>query len=584
MVRGQAQIEEMKGGRFRILITEIPYQVNKSGLVERIADLAREGRIDMISDLRDESDRNGMAIVVELRRGAQPKKVLNQLYKYTPLQTTFGAHLLALVDSNEPRLLSLKRALYIWVDHRKEVTIRRAQFELDKARARAHILDGLLIALANLDDVISTIRQSPDVETARERLMTRFNLSELQAQAILDMQLRRLAALERQKIDDEYKALLERIASLEDLLASPHKILEFVKSDLNEISSKYSDARRTQILPDAVEGFREEDLVADEQALIMITQNGYIKRVAAKAFRTQARGGRGVTGQNLKEQDETLILIPARTLHTILFFSNRGKVYSEKVYNLADAGRTDRGVSIFNVLALDPDESITAAVAVPDFKTSSYCTMATANGRIKRVALSEFASVRPSGLIAMTLDSGDMLGWVRLTSGNDDVILVTQGGQALRYSEKEIRSMGRPAAGVTSMRLKKGDKLTAMEVVKTGADLLVVTENGYGKRTPLEEYAPKSRATQGVTTIDQKHFDEIGKICTARVVNEDDEITLISARSIIIRLKVLQISETGRATRGVRLMNLDTGDSVASLAIIPAADLLPEEDENAAAA
>lgn len=579
-VRGKAEIDEMKGGRFRILITEIPYQVNKSGLVERIADLAREGRIDMISDLRDESDRNGMTIVVELRRGAQPKKVLNQLYKYTPLQTTFGAHLLALVD-NEPRLLSLKRALHIWVEHRKVVTIRRTQFDLDKARARAHILDGLLIALANLDDVISTIRQSPDVETARERLMTRFNLTELQAQAILDMQLRRLAALERQKIEDEYKTLRERIAMLEDLLASPHKILELIKSDLNEISSKYSDARRTQILPDAVEGFREEDLVADEQALIMITQNGYIKRVAAKAFRTQARGGRGVTGQNLKEQDETLILIPARTLHTILFFSNRGKVYSEKVYNLADAGRTDRGVSIFNVLALDPDESITAAVAVPDFQTSSYCTMATANGRIKRVALSEFASVRPSGLIAISLDSGDMLGWVRLTSGNDDVILVTRGGLALRYSEKEIRSMGRPAAGVTSMRLKKGDKITAMEVVKPGADLLVVTENGYGKRTPLEEYVPKSRATQGVTTIDQKHFDDIGKICTARVVNEDDEITLISARSIIIRLRVLQISETGRATRGVRLMNLDNGDTVSSLAIIPAADLISAEEENA---
>lgn len=578
-VRGKAQIEEMKNNRFRIVITEIPYQVNKTGLIERIADLAREGRLDQVSDLRDESDRTGMGIVIELRRGAQPKKVLNQLYKYTPLQTTFGAHLLALVDT-EPRLLSLKRALTIYIEHRREVVTRRTQFDLDKARARAHILDGLLIALANLEDVIATIRQSPDVETARERLVTRFNLTEIQAQAILDMQLRRLAALERQKIEDEHKSIMERIAILEDILASKHKILEVIKQDLNEISTKYSDPRRTQILPNTEEAFREEDLVADEQALIMITQNGYIKRVAAKAFRTQSRGGRGVTGQNLKEQDETLIIIPARTLQTVLFFSDKGKVYSEKAYQLTDAGRTDRGVSIFNVLALSPDEKITAAVAVPDFAKSAYCTMATVHGRIKRVALSEFASVRPSGLIAMTLDPGDVLGWVNLTSGNDEVILVSQNGQALRYSEKEIRSMGRPAAGVTGMTLKKGDVLAAMDVVKPDADLLVVTDKGYGKRTPLEEYTPKGRATMGVTTIDQKSADKIGVICAARVVELEDEITLISARSIIIRMKVKHISQTSRATRGVRVMDLDDRDNVVSLARIAAADLIPSEDEN----
>jgi DNA gyrase subunit A len=577
-VRGQAHIEEMKNNRFRIVITEIPYQVNKTGLIERIADLAREGRLDQVSDLRDESDRRGMGIVIELRRGAQPKKVLNQLYKYTPLQTTFGAHLLALVDT-EPRLLSLKRALQIYIEHRKEVVTRRTQFDLDKARARAHILDGLLIALANLDDVIATIRQAPDVETARERLTTRFNLSEIQAQAILDMQLRRLAALERQKIEDEYKSVRERIAYLEDLLASNHKILEVIKEDLNEISAKYSDERRTKILVEAEENLRDEDLVADEQALIMITQNGYIKRVAAKAFRTQSRGGRGVTGQNLKEQDETMMIIPARTLHTILFFSDKGKVYSEKVFQLADAGRTDRGVSIFNVLALSPEEKITAAVAVPDFGGSAYCTMTTVRGRIKRVALSEFAQVRPSGLIAMSLDDGDTLGWVSLTSGNDEVILVTQNGQALRYSEKEIRSMGRPAGGVTGINLKKGDLLAGVDVARPGADLLVVTDKGHGKRTPIEEYAPKGRGTMGVTTIDQKSLDKIGKICSALMVDVDDEITLISARSIIIRMKVREISQTSRATRGVRLMNLEEGDSVASLARIPAAGLLADDDK-----
>jgi DNA gyrase subunit A len=571
-VRGQAHIEEMRPGRFQIVITEIPFQVNKTGLIERIADLARDGRLNQVSDLRDESDRRGMSIVIELKRSAQPHKVLNQLYKYTPLQTTFGAHLLALVD-NEPRLLSLKRALQLYVEHRQVVVTRRSQFELDKARHRAHVLDGLLIALANLDDVIQTIRQSPDVETARERLMTRFSLTEIQAQAILDMQLRRLAALERQKIEDEHRALLEKIAFLEDLLASPRKILEVIKTDLNDITEKYADDRRTHILPEANENFSEEDLVADEQALILITQRGYIKRVAAKAFRTQMRGGRGVTGQNLKNEDEIMMLFPARTLHTVLFFSDKGKVYSEKVYQLPDAGRTDRGISIVNVLALDANENITAAVAVPDFTSAAYCTMATVRGRVKRVVLSEFASVRPSGLIAIGLDDGDQLGWVRLTGGKDDIIIVTSRGQALRYNERFIRSMGRPATGVIGIKLSGDDTVASMEVVKPGSDLLVVTESGYGKRTPVEDYNPKGRATGGVATIDKKHLGLIGKIATARVVNENDEVTMISSNGLIIRMRVKNISQTSRATRGVRLMDLGEGDMVASVACIAEADL-----------
>ncbi len=572
IVRGQAHVEETKGGRFNIIITEIPYQINKTTLIERIADLAREGRLDSISDLRDESDRRGMSIVLELKRGAQGKKVLNQLYKYTPLQTTFGAHILALVD-NEPRLLSLKRALQYYIEHRQLVITRRAQFELDKARARAHVLDGLLIALANLDAVIQTIRQSPDVETARERLMTNFNLTEIQAQAILDMQLRRLAALERQKIEDEHKALLERIAYLEELLASPHKILEVVKTDLNEIADKYGDDRRTKIAHDGKEGFSEEDLVADEHVLINITQKGYIKRVAAKTFRTQSRGGRGVTGQNLKGEDEILMVIPARTLHTLLFFTNKGKVYSEKVYQLPDAQRTDRGVSIQNVLALGPDEAITAAVAVPEFSAGAYCTMATANGKVKRVSLAEFASVRPSGLIAITLEPGDELGWVRSTGGKDDIILVTAHGQALRFNESSIRPMGRPAAGMNGIHLINRDQVASMEVIKPGAELLVVTEWGYGKRTPLTDYPIKGRATNGVLTIDQKNLDKVGKIATARVVEENDEVTLISASGLIIRMKVKDISQTGRATRGVRVMDLTAGDTVVTVARIAEADL-----------
>ncbi len=577
-VRGQAHIEEMRPGRHQIVITEIPFQVNKTSLIERIAELAREGRLDAISDLRDESDRRGMSIVIELRRGAQPRKVLNQLYKYTPLQTTFGAHLLALVD-NEPRLLTLKRALQIYIEHRIEVITRRSQYELEKARQRAHILEGLLIALANLDEVIQTIRQSADVETARERLITRFNLTEMQAQAILDMQLRRLAALERQKIEDEHRSLLERIAYLEDLLASPNKILDVIKTDLQEVSEKYADARRTHLLAEANESFNEEDLVADEHVLIMITQRGYIKRVAARAFRTQMRGGRGVTGQNLKDEDETLMVIPARTLHTILFFSDKGKVYSEKVYQIPDAGRTDRGIPMVNVLSVGPEEKITAAVAVPNFEAAQYCTMATVNGRVKRVALAEFASVRPSGLIAMSLEEGDELGWARITSGKDELILVTAQGKAVRFNENEVRVMGRQAAGVSGIRLAKGDQLAGMEVAQPNADLLVVTERGFGKRTPLSEYPPKSRNTGGVATIDQKNLAKIGKISAVRVVEENDDITLVSASGLIIRLKVKDISRTGRATRGVRLMVLGDDDTVASVARISARDLQKAEEE-----
>lgn len=577
-VRGQAHIEEMRGSRYQIIITEIPFQVNKTSLIERIAELAREGRLDAISDLRDESDRRGMSIVIELRRGAQPRKVLNQLYKYTPLQTTFGAHLLALVD-NEPRLLTLKRALQIYIEHRIEVITRRAQYELEKARQRAHVLEGLLIALANLDEVIQTIRQSPDAETARERLITRFKLTETQAQAILDMQLRRLAALERQKIEEEHRSLLERISYLEDLLASPNKILDVIKTDLQDVSAKYADARRTHLLAEASETFNEEDLVADEHVLIMITQRGYIKRVAARAFRTQMRGGRGVTGQNLKEEDETLMVIPARTLNTILFFSDKGKVYSEKVYQIPDAGRTDRGIPMVNVLSLGPDEKVTAAVAVTDFQAAQYCTMATVKGRVKRVALAEFASVRPSGLIAIGLEDGDELGWARITSGNDDIILVTAQGKAVRFNENEVRAMGRQAAGVSGVRLSKDDQLAGMEVVQPNAELLVVTERGFGKRTPLSEYPPKSRNTGGVTTIDQKNLQKIGKIAAVRVVEENDDITLVSANGLIIRMKVKDISRTGRSTRGVRLMVLADDDSVTSVARISARELQKAEEE-----
>lgn len=573
VVRGMAHIEDLRGGRNAIIITEIPYQVNKSNLIERIADLVREEKIDAISDLRDESDRRGMSIVIELKRGAAPRKVLNQLYKYTPLQSTFSVHLLALVE-NEPRAISLKRGLLIYIEHRQQVITRRTQFELEKARKRAHILDGLLIALANLDEVIRIIRQSTDADhQAKERLMERFKLSEVQAQAILDLQLRRLAALERQKIEDEHKEVMERIAYLESLLADPKKILQVIKDDLSEITEKYGDERRTRITVEAQENFEEEDLVQDEPVLITLTSRGYIKRVNVTQYRTQSRGGRGVIGQDMKDEDQVMYMLQARTLHTLLFFSDRGKVYSEKVYQIPDANRADRGIPVVNVISIDPGERITAAVAVPDFDQARFCTMATTRGKVKRLPLSELASVRPSGLFAINLDEGDELGWARLTSGKDDILLVTAQGQALRFSEEDVRATGRQAGGMNGINLQKDDKVASMDIVEPGGFLFVLTAQGYGKRTALTEYPTKGRATGGVATADQKNLSKTGAVAAARVVQENDELTLISASGQALRLKVKDILPSGRATRGVRVIDLGKGDSLASVARIAAADL-----------
>ena len=572
VLRGMAHIEEMGPNRNRIVITEIPFQLNKTSLLERIAELARGGRLDDVSDLRDESDRRGMNIVIELRRGTQPKKVLNQLYKYTPLQSTFGVQMLALVDG-EPRMLSLKRALQIYIEHRRDVIEKRSRFELEKARERAHILAGLLIALQNLDEIIQTIRQSADAEAAKESLMTRFKLSERQAQAILDMQLRRLAALERKKIEEENQQVLERIAFLEDLLADPKKILATIKEDIEQVASDYGDDRRTRIAREAKEELHEEDLVKDEYVLVSITERGYVKRTAAKTFRLQNRGGRGVVGHSMKEEDEVLIAFPARTLDTVLFFSDCGKVYSEKAYQIPDAERAGRGIPIVNVLSLESGETITAAVAVPLFDAQHFCVMATRNGRIKRIPLNEFASVRPSGLLAINLEEKDILGWVRLTDGEDEIILVTERGQALRYSEAEIRPMGRNAAGVTAIRLDRGDLVTSMEVVENEANLLVLTRLGYGKRTPLSEYPPKGRATGGIKTIDTNALEKIGTIASARVVQEADDLTIMSANGVVLRTNVKDISQSGRATRGVMLINLGTGDYVSTMARVADLDL-----------
>lgn len=579
ILRGRAHIEEMDNGRFRIVITEIPYQLKKTTLIERIASLVRENKIKTISDLRDESDRDGMNIVIELKRTAQPLKVLFQLYKYTALQTTFSAQMLALID-DEPRLLSLKQALTIYIDHRLNIIQRRTKYELNKAEARAHILDGLMIALDNIDEVIKTIRKSADTDTAKTTLMERFSLTEIQAQAILDMQLKRLAALERQKIENEHKELINKIKKLKSLLRSQKQQLKIIKDDLAELVEKYGDERRTDIAPDATQDINEEDLVQDQAILISITERGYIKRVTAQTYRSQKRGGIGVKGHSMRDEDVVMALIPARTLDTVLFFSDRGKVYSARAYHIPEASRTSRGLPIVNVLNIDPNEKITAIVPVADFKEAKYCTMATQKGLIKRVDLSEFDSVRPSGLIAINLKDDDRLGWVRLTSGKNDLMLITQNGYALRFKEKDVRPMNRPAMGVIGIRLREKDQVIGMDVVEKGGDLLVITDRGYGKRTKLDSYPVRSRATMGVLTTDKKALKIIGKIASARVVQpKTDQITVITAEGTIMRTKADTISQYNRVARGVSIMQMREGDVVVAIARFDELDLDIEEPE-----
>jgi DNA gyrase subunit A len=569
IMRAVTRIEEMSGGRFRIVVTEIPYQLNKTTLLERIAELVREGRIPDISDLRDESDRKGMHVVIELKRGSAPRKVLNQLFKYTPLQSTFGVNMLALVNG-EPRLLSLKRALEHYVEHRIEVITRRTAFLLRQARERAHILEGLRIALEFLDEVIALIRAADSAEDARGKLIARFGLSERQAQAILDLQLRRLAALERQKIEDEYNALLGQIKHYEGILADPTRVLAIIRDEAVALKERFGDARRTQIMTQAAEDFSEEDLIRQENVLISVTQGSYVKRTPLAAYRTQGRGGRGVQGMQTKAEDEVVDLFAARTLDHILFFTNRGRVYGQRVFALPDAGRTAKGLPMVNVLNLTPDERVTTLLVVPDFQQAKYVTLLTRQGKIKRVKLEEFEAVRPSGIIAMNLEPGDELGWARATGGDQEFVIVTAGGRALRFAETEVRAMGRTAAGVWAIQLGDGDLVASFDVVEPGGDLLVITQHGYGKRTPLDEFTAHSRNTGGQWALAHDRVEETGKVAAAHVVQINDQISVISSNGIALRTSVSAISQMSRMTRGVRIVNLDGGDTVAAMARLAA--------------
>ncbi|MCB9008678.1 MAG: DNA gyrase subunit A [Ardenticatenaceae bacterium] len=568
IMRAKAEIEPMPRNpeRQRINITEIPFQVNKAMLIERMAELVNKGVITDISDLRDESDKRGISIIVELKRHTQPMKVLNQLYKHTALQTTFGVQMLALVDK-QPRLLSLKRALQIHIEHRVEVITRRTQFELDKALKRQHILEGLLIALEHLDEVIETIRRSPDADTARTQLMARFGLSQEQSTAILDMQLRRLAALERQKIEDEYQEVSAHIEYLQGLLADKKKILGLILEDINELKEKYGDERASQIALGLDADLNMEDLIQDEDVLISITQRGFVKRTPVAAYRIQARGGKGLIGMGRREEDQLEHLFAAGSLNTILFFSDRGKVYAEKAYNIPELDRTAKGTSLMNVLPLMPDENITAALPVHSFEDAEYLTMITRKGKIKRVEVNVFENVRPSGLIAVNLEDDDSLGWVKLTEGEQDLIIVSEQGKGIRFSEEDVRPMGRNAAGVNAIRLDSWDRVAGADVVLPDDDLLVITEKGYGKRTPLEEYRQQNRYGQGVRAMVLTP-ERTGKIVSARVVTAGDEVTCISANGIILRTSTDVISQQGRSTQGVRVMDLRAGDTVASVAVV----------------
>ncbi|MGQ9501044.1 MAG: DNA gyrase subunit A [Anaerolineae bacterium] len=565
VMRAVAHIEEMKGGRHRIVVTEIPYQVNKAQLVERIAELVREDKIKDIADLRDESDRHGLSIVIELKRGAQPNAVLNQLYKYTPLQTAFGVNMLALVDG-EPRVLSLKRALQVYIEHRCQVITRRSQFELNRAHQRAYVLEGLLAALDNLDRVIETIRQSPDANTARDRLMEQFALSEVQAQAILDMQLRRLAALERQKLEEEYVLTQQTIASLQELLGDASKILGVIRQEVLELKEKYGDERRTQIVAEAAEELGEEDLVAHEEVLISITRRGYVKRVPVSTYRTQSRGGRGVTGMATRDEDAVQLLCTASTLDTILYFTDRGKVYAEKAYRVPDSSRTGKGIPLVNLINIAPDERVTAVLALPMLGTSGELTMVTRRGRMKRTLLTEFASVRSTGLIALTLEEGDELGWVGQTQALDELIIVTQRGMALRMAVSDVRMMGRQAAGLLAMRLKADDAIAGVDIVRNDSDVLVVTAHGYAKRTPVAEYPLRRRLSVGVRVLSRSALARTGPIVGLCVVGAQDEIALISLEGMVLRLPVAQIARQGRNSRGTITMRLREGDTVAAAA------------------
>ncbi len=575
-VRARAHSEPIKGNRNAIIVTELPYQVNKASLIEKIAELVRERKIAEISDLRDESDRSGMRIVIELKREAVAKVVLNKLYKHTAMQSTFGINNLALVDG-VPRTLPLREMLRAYVAHQREVVVRRTRFELDKAQKRAHILEGLLTALSNLDAVVKLIRAARDAETARAGLMKKFRLSQAQAQAILDLRLQKLTGLERDKIKNEHNDLVERIAWLKGILADEAEVDRLIKEELLEIRQMYADVRRTQIAPGEDE-LDIEDLIAEEEMVISITRAGYIKRLPLDTYRNQRRGGVGVMGMDVKEEDFLEHLFITTTHHYLLFFTSIGKVYRLKVHEIPLGSRTSKGRAIVNLLPLRGGEQIKAVVATRDYTDARYLVMATRKGMVKKTLFQQYNTVLKSeGIIAINIREGDELIAVRHSAGSDDILLVSEGGQAIRFNESEARPMGRATSGVKGMKLRGSDRVLSMNVARDDADLFVVTDGGYGKRTHIGEYPRHRRGGIGVKTIKQAKGK--GGLVAARVVKGNHELVLISEQGVVIRIPAQDVSVMGRATQGVRVMNLRPGDRLSAVARVVASKSGAQEEE-----
>ena len=577
MVRAKAEIEETSRGRSQIIVSEIPYQVNKARLIEKIADLVKEKKIDGISGIRDESNRNGMRIVIELKSSANPQIVLNRLYKHTSMQESYSMIMIALADG-QPKVLNLRDILTEYLKHQKDVVTRRTRFELAKAEARAHILEGLRIALDNIDEIIRVIRAS--YSDAKERLMQIFGLSEIQAQAILEMQLRRLQGLERKKIEDEYAELMQRIAYYKELLADEKMLMNVIRDELLEIRNKYADPRRTKIVA-STEELDEEDLIAEENVVITLTHLGYIKRISADTYRTQRRGGRGVTGLATRENDFVKNLISTSTHDYLMFFTNTGKAYRTKAYEIPEAQRTAKGTPAVNFLNLMQRERITAVIPIKDFEQEKFLIAVTKNGTIKKMNIADFDTSRKAGLIAIKLKDGDELIGIKETTGTSNVIIVTRKGKCICFSEEDVRTMGRAAGGVRAITLEKNDEVVAMELAEKNEELLVVTRNGYGKRTKVKEYKIQARGGKGLLTYDKTKFNKTGELIGAMVVNEDDDVFLINSDGIIIRIKAGEVSRLGRTTQGVRIMRVQEESIIVTMAkAIREDEMEPDADES----
>ncbi|MDP4158892.1 MAG: DNA gyrase subunit A [Bacillota bacterium] len=568
--RAKAIIENMeKSGKTRIVVTEIPFLVNKARMIEKIADLVRDKKLDGITDLRDESDRSGMRIVIELRRDVNPQIILNQLYKHTQMEDTFGVNMLALVNG-QPRVLTLKDMIHYFILHQKDVIVRRTRFELNKAEAEAHIVEGLRIALDHIDEVIETIRSSKDEANARENLILRFGLSEKQAQAIVDMRLKRLTGLERDKLENQYRELMDTIAYLKSVLASDSLVIDIIKSELGEIKNKFGDARRTRITVD-VSKMDIEDLIAEEDVVITVTHYGYIKRLPLNTYKSQNRGGKGVHGMATKELDFVEHLFTTSTHHYILFFTSQGKVYRLKAHEIPEASRTSKGTAVINLLNLSQDEMVTAVMAIKDYSSDYFLITATKKGIMKKTALQEYDSARRDGLIALTLDDGDELIGVKLTQGLDDILLATRHGKAIRFAESDVRYMGRTARGVKGITLEEDDSVVGMDVISDDDELLTMSENGFAKRTDLKEFRVQSRGGKGIIVM--KLNAKTGLLVGIKVVQEQDEIMVITNNGIMLRLQVSGISNQGRSAQGV--MTMRTGDS----SVVAIAKVMMKEDE-----